>query len=82
MKRILMNGEAAFLDKLARLPDGIWRDRTYVECCLPGDRGTYRVAISLTKRGDTLVFENEGTAPQQGAMNATYSGWRGAIKVA
>ena len=33
MRRILANGEAAFLDKLRRLPDGVWRDRTYVECC-------------------------------------------------
>jgi len=82
MKRILANGEKAFLQKLARLPDGTWRDRTYVECCRPGDRATYRVMITLTKRGDTLIFENDGTAPQQGAMNATYSGWRGAIMVA
>jgi N-methylhydantoinase B len=82
MKRILVNGEKGFLQKLARLPDGTWRDRTYVECCRPGDRSTYRVALTLTKRGDTLIFENEGTAPQQGAMNATYSGWRGAIMVA
>jgi N-methylhydantoinase B len=82
MKRILANGEKAFLQKLARLPDGTWRDRTYVECCRPGDRGTYRVMITLTKRAGRLIFENEGTAPQQGAMNATYSGWRGAIMVA
>ncbi len=82
MKRILANGEAAFLDKLRRLPDGVWRDRTYVECCRPGDRGTYRVALSLRKEGDRLIFENDGTAPQQGAMNATYSGWRGSIMVA
>ncbi len=82
MKRILTNGEAAFLEKLRRLPDGVWRDRTYVECCRPGDRGTYRVALTLRKAGDHLTFENDGTAPQQGAMNATYSGWRGSIMVA
>ena len=82
MKRILANGEAAFLEKLRRLPDGEWRDRTYVECCRPGDRGTYRVALTLRKEGERLTFENEGTAPQQGAMNATYSGWRGSIMVA
>jgi N-methylhydantoinase B len=82
MKRILSNGEAAFLDKLRRLPDGVWRDRTYVECCRPGDRGTYRVALTLRKEGERLVFENEGTALQQGAMNATYSGWRGSVMVA
>jgi N-methylhydantoinase B len=82
MKRILANGEAAFLEKLKRLPDGVWRDRTYVECCRPGDRGTYRVALTLRKEGEQLMFENEGTDPQQGAMNATYSGWRGSIMVA
>ncbi|HUK11036.1 MAG TPA: hydantoinase B/oxoprolinase family protein [Stellaceae bacterium] len=82
MRRILGNGEAAFLQKLARLPDGTWTDRTYVECCRPGDRGTHRVVLTLHKRGGKLIFENEGTAPQQGAMNATYSGWRGSIMVA
>jgi N-methylhydantoinase B len=82
MKRLLDNGEQAFLAKMRRLPDGTWRDRSYVECCRPGDRGVYPVAVTLHKRGDRLIFENEGTALQQGAMNATYSGWRGSIMVA
>jgi len=82
MKKIIDNAEAAFLKKLRRLPDGVWRERSYVECCRPGDRGTYRVMLTLRKKGAKLVFENEGTAPQDGAMNATYSGWRGAIMVA
>ncbi len=82
MRRILDNGEQMFIDKLSRLPEGTWRDRTYIECCRPGDRGTYPVVVTLHKRGNTLIFENEGTAPQQGAMNATYSGWRGSIMVA
>jgi N-methylhydantoinase B len=82
MKRILDTAERAFLDKLKRLPDGVWRDRTYVECCRPGDRRTHTVMLTLRKQGNRLVFENEGTAPQDGAMNATFSGWRGAIMVA
>jgi N-methylhydantoinase B len=82
MKRIIDNAEAAFLRKLKRLPDGIWRERSYVEGCRPGDRRTHRVVLTLRKKGIKLVFENEGTAPQDGAMNATYSGWRGAIMVA
>jgi N-methylhydantoinase B len=82
MKRILDTAERAFLDKLKKLPDGVWRDRTYVECCRPGDRRTHPVMLTLRKKGSTLVFENEGTAPQDGAMNATFSGWRGAIMVA
>ena len=82
MRKILDNGERAFLDKLKRLPDGVFRDRTYVECCRPGDRRTHRVLLTLRKQGTKLIFENEGTAPQDGAMNATYSGWRGSIMVA
>jgi N-methylhydantoinase B len=82
MRKILDNGERAFLAKLKRLPDGVWRERTYVECCRPGDRRTHRVMLTLRKKGSKLVFENEGSAPQDGAMNATYSGWRGAIMVA
>ena len=82
MRKILDDGERAFIDKMARLPDGRWQDRTYVECCRPGDRNAYRVMLSLEKKGSTLTFRNEGTSPQDGAMNATYSGWRGSIMVA
>lgn len=82
MHKILNDGEAAFLKKMRRLPDGVWRDRTYVECCRPGDRKTHRVQLTLRKAGNTLIFENEGTADQDGAMNATFSGWRGSIMVA
>jgi N-methylhydantoinase B len=82
MKRILDNAEVAFLEKLRRLPDGSWSERTYIECAAPGDRQVYRVVQTMHKRDDKLVFENEGTAPQQGAINATYSGWRGSVMVA
>src|SRR5437588_8846407 len=82
MKKILDDGERAFLKKLATLPDGIWRDRTYVECCRPGDRQVHRVMLTLKKVKNRLVFENEGTDPQAGGINATYSGWRGAVMVA
>ena len=82
MRKILDDGERAFIEKMARLPDGRWQDRTYVECCRPGDRNAYRVMLSLEKKGSTLTFRNEGTSPQDGAMNATYSGWRGSIMVA
>ncbi len=82
MKKILDDGERAFLNKLARLPDGAWRDRTYVECCRPGDRAAHQVMLTARKQGKKLIFENEGTDPQTGGINATYSGWRGAIMVA
>lgn len=82
MKRIIDNSEKSFLEKMRRLPDGLWQDRTYIEACRPGDRRTHRVQLQLRKEGHKLVFTNDGTANQEGAMNATYSGWRGAIMVA
>ena len=82
MKRIIDNSEKAYLDKMSRLPDGEWYDRTYIEACRPGDRRTHRVVIGLRKEGSKLLFFNDGSADQEGAMNATYSGWRGSIMVA
>ena len=82
MKKIIANAETAFLDKIDRLPDGVWRDRSYVESCRPGDRRTHRVMLTMRKEGRKLIFENDGTADQDGAMNATYSGWRGSLIVA
>ncbi|MBP8309078.1 MAG: hydantoinase B/oxoprolinase family protein [Burkholderiaceae bacterium] len=81
MKKVITNGERAYLAKMESLPDGIWRERVYVECAHAGDRNVYPVHISLQKRGSELIFENEGTAAQIGAMNCTYSGWRGSIMV-
>jgi N-methylhydantoinase B len=82
MKRILDNAEAAFLEKLRRLPDGSWSERSYIECAAPGDRQVYRVVQTVHKQGEHLTFDNAGTDPQCGAINATYSGWRGSIMVA
>ncbi len=82
MKRIIDNSEKSYLEKMARLPDGEWHDRTYVEACRPGDRRTHRVKLGLRKDGNKLIFTNDGSAAQDGAMNATYSGWRGSIMVA
>src|SRR6266850_259410 len=55
MKKIIDDGERAFLKKLASLPDGVWRDRTYVECCRPGDRQVHRVMLTLKKVKNELM---------------------------
>lgn len=82
MKKVISNGEKAFVDKLSRLPDGVWRERAYLECSGPGDRGTYPVMLTLRKEGTELTFENEGTVEQGGSMNCTYAAWRGGLMVA
>lgn len=82
MRKVIDHGEKAFLAKMKRLPDGIYKDRTYLECSHVGDRKVHEVQITLTKKGTTLTFDNEGTAPQGGGMNSTYSGWRGSVMIA
>jgi N-methylhydantoinase B len=82
MRKIIDTAEAAFLAKMAKLPDGTWRERSYVEVARVGDRGTYPVMLTMQKQGDRLIFDNAGTAPQTGAINTTYSGWRGSILTA
>lgn len=82
MKKVIANGEKAFVEKLARLPDGVWRERAYLECAGTGDRGTYPVMLTLRKQGTELTFENEGTVLQGGAMNCTFAAWRGGLMVA
>ena len=82
MRKIIDDSEKSYLAKMDSLPDGEWVDRTYIEACRPGDRRTHRVVIGLRKEGNHLTFYNDGSAPQEGAMNATYSGWRGSIMVA
>src|SRR4029453_12352426 len=61
MRKIIDNAEAAFLAKMAKLPDGAWRERSYVEVAKVGDRGTYPVMLTMRKEGDRLVFDNAGT---------------------
>ncbi|PYN91741.1 MAG: hypothetical protein DMD89_29935, partial [Candidatus Rokuibacteriota bacterium] len=74
--------EQAFVAKLAKVPDGTWRERSYVEVAYVGDRKTYQVMLTMRKEGDKLIFDNAGTADQVGAINTTYSGWRGSLMTA
>jgi N-methylhydantoinase B len=64
------------------VPDGTWRERSYVEVAYVGDRKTYQVMLTMQKQGDKLIFDNAGTADQVGAINTTYSGWRGSLMTA
>lgn len=79
MRKIIGDGETAFLEKLRLIPDGTWSERTYQECAFVGDRGVYPVTLHVTKMGDELIFGNEGTAPAIGALNTGYVGWKGGI---
>jgi N-methylhydantoinase B len=78
MLRILDTSQTAMRQRLERIPDGTWSAARYVDERLPGDRGTYRVQVNLTKRGDRLSFDNEGTEDQQtGPLGITYASFSG-----
>lgn len=79
MRKIISDGEAAFVEKLRLIPDGTWSERVFQECAFVGDRGAYPVQLNVTKRGDELIFTNTGTAPAIGALNTGYVGWKGGI---
>lgn len=79
MRKLQDDSEKAFVERLRTIPDGTWREVGWLEMANPEDRHVYRNCLTLRKRGDTLIFSNEGTDPQTGTLNCTLVGWRGAI---
>jgi len=79
MKRLQDDSEVAFLKRMDTIPEGSWSEETWVELAREGDRHVYRNVLRLTKKGDKLIFDNEGTDPQIGSINCTTVAWKGAI---
>jgi N-methylhydantoinase B len=79
MNRVLDASQRAFETAMATIPDGRYTERLIQEVAMTGDRGTYPVQVNVYKDGATLTFDNEGTAPQVGAINVAFAGWRGGI---
>jgi N-methylhydantoinase B len=79
MRRIIDDSASMFSRRMERIPDGVWRERAYVEVANPGDRGVYETRLTMRKEGDRLTFDSLGTHPEVGAINVTYAGWRGGI---
>jgi N-methylhydantoinase B len=79
MRRILDASQRAFEEALDTIPDGVYSERMFNEVAMTGDRGTYPIQTTVTKRGRTLTFDNRGTAPQAGAINVGFAAWRGSI---
>ena len=64
MRRVLDDSQRSFAQKLERIPDGRWSQVQYWPEKLPGDREGHRMQVNLTKKGDRLTIDNEGTDPQ------------------
>ena len=79
MRRILDASQRAFEEALDTIPDGVYSERLFNEVSMTGDRGTYPVQTTVTKKGRTLTFDNAGTHAQAGAINVGFAAWRGSI---
>ena len=79
MSKLQDDSEAAFVRRLETIPDGQWTEEGWMEMKEPGDRGLYRNRVTLTKKGDRLIFSNLGSAPQAGTLNGVFGAWKGAV---
>lgn len=82
MHRVVDAGERLFVERLRGIPDGRWSHRIYTEGAFPGDRGIHAQQMNITKQGDWLSVDNEGTAPQLGGGNITFAGFSGIVLAA
>jgi N-methylhydantoinase B len=81
MQQIVDMSELAFAQRLSAIPDGTWRQEYFLEPHQV-DQQTLRLTLTLRKRGERLVFSNEGD-PDQGAGQAmTAVGWQGSVTAA
>jgi N-methylhydantoinase B len=79
MRKIIDDGERAFADRLQVLPEGTWTARSYLESARPGDRSVYPIVLNVTKTDGRLVFDQQGTAPQNGVLSISYAAWRAGL---
>lgn len=71
IQEIIDYTEKRFKAKLKEIHDGKWCHRSYMD--YEGD--IYRGMLSLTKKGEKLIFDFTGTSPQAPAVvNCTYGG--------
>jgi N-methylhydantoinase B len=79
MRRVIDASQRAYRSAMETIPDGVYSERLIQEVAVTGDRGTYPVQMNVRKEGARLTFDNVGTAPQAGAINVAFAGWRGGI---
>jgi N-methylhydantoinase B len=82
MRKLIDDTEQAVSERLASLPDGEWREVVYFGGAVPGDRDAHKIVLTLRKEADRLFFDNYGTDPQVGSINAGYGQMRAAIGAA
>jgi N-methylhydantoinase B len=84
-QKLNVDSERMARARLASLPDGTWRSRIYATATdiRSGRPKIICIACTMTKTGDSVAFDYEGTSPQnEDSTNSTYVGSRGQLFVA
>ncbi|MBS45671.1 MAG: hypothetical protein CMH83_21355 [Nocardioides sp.] len=82
MRRMIKDCSESVGRRLEQIPDGRWTEVLYIGSAGPDDKDVHRVVTSVEKRGDRLIFDNEGSDPQFYAANAPFSAWRSSLMCA
>lgn len=79
MARSIEHARDRLRQRLRELPDGVWRDVQYIDH--DGHQPLiYQIVCTMTKKGDSLVFDFDGTSPNaRGLINSTFSGLQAAV---
>ena len=73
MQRTIDTAEAQIREAIADLPEGSWTGNAYMDGDRVGSDSIHRVALRLSKEGETLHFDYTGSSPQvDAAVNSTY----------
>ncbi len=73
MDRSIDIAEAQIRAAIAELPEGSWTGNAYMDGDRVGSERIHRVALRLSKEGETLHFDYTGSSPQvDAAVNSTY----------
>ncbi len=79
MARSIEHAREKLQSRLRELPDGVWREVQYIDHDGHGPL-IYQVCCTMTKRGDRLSFDFEGTsANAPGLINSTFAGLQAAV---
>ena len=73
MERTIETAEAQIRAAIADLPEGSWTGNAYMDGDRVGSERIHRVALRLSREGETLHFDYTGSSPQvDAAVNSTY----------
>lgn len=79
LKKMIDEADVRFRERLKKIPDGTWRHIEYVDKDRAGDNRIHKVALSLRKDGERLIFDTTGTDEQTGVLNCSHGGFRAGV---